>query len=130
MLSGIPPDSRFVDWTSDRAPCYGIVIDSDREIKKFISGGGKREYDFTLHVRLAAENKMSGDNPEWMEKMEQWCDEQNRVKNFPGMPEGCIPVRLSSERGVLCERDRTGRTGLYKIRFRLSYIKQGSENRG
>ena len=123
LLSGIPPDSRFVDWTSDTAVCYGIIIDGDTEIKKFISGGGKREYTFTLQIRLNAENKMSLSNPEWMEQMEQWCSEQNSAKKFPDMPEGCFPAKISAEKGVLYERDKTGKTGLYKIRFRLNYIK-------
>ncbi|MCH5192981.1 MAG: hypothetical protein J1F11_03400 [Oscillospiraceae bacterium] len=113
----------FIDWTSDAAGCYGIITDGDTEIKKFISGGGKREYSFTLQIRLDAEDKRSVKNPEWTEKMKQWCAAQNAAKNFPGMPEGCVPTKISAEGGVLCERDRTGRTGLYKIRFRLNYIK-------
>lgn len=123
LLSGIPPDSRFIDWTSDTAVSYGIIIDSDIEIKKFISGGGKREYNFTLQIRLNAENKMSAENPEWMEQMKKWCADQSSGKNFPDMPDGCIPTKISAERGVLYERDRTGKTGLYKIRFKLKYIK-------
>ena len=124
LLEHISPDSRFIDWTSDTADCCGIIFNSDAEIKKFISGGGKREYNFTLQIRLNAENKMSPENHEWMEQMEQWCACQNSAGNFPAMPEGCTPTKISAEKGVLSERDKTGKTGLYKIRFKLNYIKK------
>lgn len=123
LLEGIPPENRFIDWTPDREISCGIIPEGDAEIKKFISGGGKREFSFALQIRLMAENKMSAENPEWMEKMKQWCDVQNAEKKFPDMPDGCTPTKISAEGGVLYERDKTGKTGLYKIRFKLNYIK-------
>ena len=124
LLSGMSPDSSFVDWVSDAAGCYGIIPESDSVIKKFITGGGKREYVFTLQIRLMAEDKRSIENPRWMEEMERWCAAQRSEKNFPVMPDGCVPTKISAEKGVLFERDKAGRTGLYKIRFRLNYIKK------
>ena len=124
LLERIPPESSFVDWVSDTGCSYGIIPEGDSEIKKFISGGGKREYLFTLQIRLMAENKRSAENPEWMEEMERWCASRNIKKNFPSMPEGYVPTKISAEKGVLYERDKTGKTGLYKIRFRLNYIKK------
>lgn len=124
LLSGISPESRFVDWVSDTGCSYGIIPEGDEEIKKFIADGGKREYSFTLQIRLMSEDKRSAKNPEWIEEMERWCVLQNSGKNFPAMPEGCTPTKISAEKGVLYERDKTGKTGLYKIRFKLNYIKK------
>lgn len=120
LLSGIS----FIDWVSEATDSYGIIPEGDSVIKKFITGGGKREYSFTLQVRLAAEDKRSAENTRWMEKMEQWCEDQNSAKNFPHMPDGCVPAKISAEKGVLYERDKAGRTGLYKMRFKLNYIKK------
>ena len=50
----------------------------------------------------------------------------NAAKNFPVMPKGCTPTKLSAANGSLFERDKTGNTGLYQIQFKLSYIKKGS----
>lgn len=113
-----------VDWVSDTVGSYGIIPESDSEIKKFISGGGKREFSFSLQIRLETENKKSIENPELMEEIERWCAVRNAEKNFPHMGSGCIPTKISAEKGVLHERDKAGRTGLYKIRFKLNYIKK------
>lgn len=54
LLKEIPLKARHVDWTSGDANNYGIMFDSDSLVKPFISGGGKREYNFTLFVRKFA----------------------------------------------------------------------------
>lgn len=125
LLAEIPLKGRYIDWTSPNANNYGIIIDSDVKIKSFITGGGKYEYNFLLQVRLRAEDKKSLENAEWVERMEAWCREQTAAKNFPQMPKGCTPTKLSAENGTLAERDKTGNTGLYQIQFKLYYIKSG-----
>ena len=114
----------FVDWVPETAGSYGIIPESDSEIKKFITGGGKREFSFSLQIRLVTEDKRSAENPGLMEEIEKWCAAQNAGKNFPVMRSGCIPTKISAEKGVLSERDKAGRTGLYKMRFKLNYIKK------
>ena len=115
--------SCFVDWVPDTAGSYGIIPESDSGIKKFITGGGIREYIFNLQIRLMSEDKKSPENLKLMEDIEQWCTLKDKEKNFPHMPAGCTPTKISAEKGALCERDKAGRTGLYKIRFRVNYIK-------
>lgn len=126
LLAEIPLKSRYIDWTSATANNYGIIVDSNNLIRSFISGGGKYEYNFFVQARLRAEDKKSLENAEWVERMEAWCREQTAAKNFPAMPKGCTPTKLSAENGSLFERDKTGNTGLYQIQFKLSYIKKGS----
>lgn len=126
LLAEIPLKDRFIDWTDPTANNYGIIIDSDVKIKSFITGGGKYEYNFFLQARLRAEDKKSLENAEWVERMETWCREQTAAKNFPKMPEGCTPTKLSASNGSLFERDKTGKTGLYQIQFKLNYTKSES----
>lgn len=125
LLKEIPLKARHVDWTSGDANNYGIMFDSDSLVKPFISGGGKHEYNFSLQARLRTEDKKSLENAEWVERMEAWCREQTAAKNFPAMPKGCTPTKLSAANGSLFERDKTGNTGLYQIQFKLNYIKSG-----
>ena len=127
LLDEIPVKARHVDWTSGDADNYGIMFDSDNLVKSFISGGGKHEYNFALFVRRFAKEDVDRlANSEFMERLQDWCGKQNREKNFPAMPKGCTPTKLSAENGMLFERDKTGNTGLYQIQFKLSYIKKGS----
>lgn len=125
LLAEIPLKARYIDWTASNANNYGIIIDSDVKIKSFISGGGKYEYNFFVQARLRAEDKKSLENAEWVERMEEWCREQTAAKNFPKMPNGCTPTKLSAANGSLFERDKTGNTGLYQIQFKLNYTKSG-----
>ena len=126
LLAEIPLKSRYIDWTSSTANNYGIIVDGDVLIKSFISGGGKHEYNFALFVRKFAKEDVDRlANTEFMERLQDWCNKQNAAKNFPAMPKGCTPTKLSAENGMLFERDKTGNTGLYQIQFKLNYIKSG-----
>lgn len=124
LLAEIPLKGH-IDWTTADANNYGIIIDSDVVIKSFISGGGKHQYNFMLQARLRTEDKDSLVNAEWVERMGTWCNAQTAAKNFPKMPKGCTPTKLSAENGMLFERDKNGKTGLYQIQFKLYYTKSG-----
>lgn len=124
LLNEIPLKG-YIDWTSDKEDNYGIFRDSDVLVKSFISGGGKYEYNFVLRARLKTEHKESLENTEWVERMEQWCADQTAAKNFPIMPKGCTPTKISAENGSLFEYDKNGKTGLYIIQFKLKYTKSG-----
>lgn len=115
----------YIDWVADGNENYGIIIDTDVEVKRFISGGGKHEYNFVLQARLKNEDKAKLDNAEWVERMSNWCADQSRAKNFPAMPKGCTPTKLTSANGMLFERDKTGKTALYQLQFKLNYNKSG-----
>ena len=126
LLGEIPVKGRHVDWTSSDADNYGIMLDSDNLVKPFISGGGKYEYNFTLFVRKFAKEDVDRlANTEFVERLQDWCNKQNAAKNFPAMPKGCTPTKLSCANGMLYDRDKAGNTGLYQIQFKLNYIKSG-----
>ncbi|MBP1560369.1 MAG: hypothetical protein J6C96_03890 [Oscillospiraceae bacterium] len=125
LLAEIPLKDRHIDWTSDTAGNYGIFVDSDVLAKPFISGGGKYEYNFVLQARLSTLDGKMLENAEFVERMGDWCAAQSAAKNFPAMPKGCTPTKLSAANGMLFERDKTGKTGLYQIQFKLNYIKSG-----
>lgn len=124
LLAEIPVSSKGVDWTDESNKNYGIMPDSDQLLKGFISGGGngKRQYAFALFVRnfttSAVENLA---NAEFIERLQQWCDTQTKLKNFPEMPLGCTPTKITAENGFLFELDKNGKTGLYQIQFKLIY---------
>ncbi len=126
LLEEIPLKDKHVDWTSKSAVNYGIMVDSDNVIKKFITGGGKCEYNFAIFVRKFA--KLDAErlqNNEFLERLQNWVSEQNAAKNFPVMPSGCTPTKLSAVNCMLFEYDKDGKTGLYQIQFKLSYTKSG-----
>lgn len=124
LLSEIPVSKKAIDWTDETADNYGITPDGDSLLKGFISGGGngKRQYAFALFVRkftLTDLNNLA--NSEFLERLQAWCDTQTKLKNFPEMPLGCTPTKITASNGFLFELDKTGKTGLYQIQFKLIY---------
>jgi hypothetical protein len=124
LLSEIPVSKKAIDWTDESNPNYGIVPDGDSLLRGFISGGGngKRQYAFAVFVRnfttTAVENLS---NAEFIERLQQWCDTQTKIKYFPEMPLGCSPTKITADNGFLFELDKNGRSGLYQIQFKLIY---------
>lgn len=122
LLAEIPVSSKGVDWTDPNNPNYGIVPDGDIILKSFISGGGngKRQYAFALQVRKFTQSAVENlSNSGFIERLQNWCDTQTVLKNFPEMPSGCYPTKIIAENGFLFEQN--GKTGLYQLQFKLIY---------
>lgn len=124
LLSEIPISEKNIDWTDGTKQNYGIVPDSDILLKGFISGGGngKRQYAFALQVRKFTTSDVENlANSEFIERLQRWCDTQTKLKNFPEMPSGCTPTKITAENGFLFELDKNGKSGLYQLQFNLIY---------
>lgn len=128
LLSSIEIKKRHIDWTDETAGNYGICPDGDTLIKGFISGGGngKRLYSFSIFIRQTAfEDYQRLANSKFIEDLQAWCEAQSKLKNFPTLPTGCNPTKITTENGMIFEFDKTGKTGQYQIPFKLFYIKTG-----
>ena len=113
---------RFIDWTDDSDDNYGIMPDGEKTIRKFIAGGGKFQYNFTLYIKkLSTSDAVRLKNAELLEKVQHWCEENNRNKVFPEMPSGCTPTRITAENAMLIEQG--GNKNTYQIQFTLIYTK-------
>lgn len=51
VLADFKVVKRFIDWTDDSDDNYGIMPDGEKAIRKFITGGGKFQYNFTLYIK-------------------------------------------------------------------------------
>lgn len=124
-LSGFKVGKRFIDWTDDSGENYGIMPDGEKTIKKFITGGGKMQYNFTLYVKkLNKDDAQRLKNAELLEAVQRWCDENNLAKRFPQLPSGCTPTKITAENAMLIEQGTNNNT--YQIQFTLLYTKGGN----
>lgn len=122
LLAMIPLKDRHIDWTNANSPNYGIFPDEDITVKKFISGGGKHEYNFMVKFRLTANELKELENAEFVENMKKWAAEKNAAKEFPVLPEGCTPTAIEAASGIMDERDNSKKTALYSMQFKLKYM--------
>ena len=101
---------------------YGIMPDGEKAIRKFITGGGKYQYNFTLYIkRLSTSDAARLKNAELLEKVQHWCNANNLNKVFPQLPVGCTPTKITAENAMLIEQGIKNNT--YQIQFTMLYTK-------
>lgn len=121
-LADFKVGKRFVDWTDDTDDNYGIMPDGEKAIRKFITGGGKYQYNFTLYIkRLSTSDAARFKNAELLEKVQRWCNANNLNKVFPQLPDGCTPTKITAENAMLIEQGIKNNT--YQIQFTMLYTK-------
>lgn len=121
-LADFKVGKRFVDWTDDTDDNYGIMPDGEKAIRKFITGGGKYQYNFTLYIkRLSTSDAARLKNAELLEKVQHWCNANNLNKVFPPLPDGCTPTKITAENAMLIEQGIKNNT--YQIQFTMLYTK-------
>ncbi len=121
-LSDFKIGKRHIDWTDDSDDNYGIMPDGEKAIRKFITGGGKFQYNFTLYIkRLSSSDAARLKNAELLERVQRWCEGNNLKKIFPEMPSGCTPTKITAENAMLIEH--SGNKNTYQIQFTLIYTK-------
>ena len=121
-LADFKVGKRFVDWTDDSDENYGIMPDGEKAVRKFITGGGKFQYNFTLYIKkLSTSDAQRIKNAELLENVQRWCEKNNLAKVFPQLPSGCTPTKITAENAMLIEQDKNNNT--YQIQFTMLYTK-------
>ena len=121
-LADFKVGKRFVDWTDDSDENYGIMPDGEKAVRKFITGGGKFQYNFTLYIKkLSTSDAQRIKNAELLENVQRWCEKNNLAKVFPQLPNGCTPTKITAENAMLIEQGKNNNT--YQIQFVLIYTK-------
>lgn len=124
LLSEIPSKKRFIDWTAADSENYGIFPDGDILLKKFINGGGKRQYNFTLYInRITAEDDMRLRNAAFLERLQNWCEDKTITHELPELPTGMSCTKIEAANGMLAEIPPGKKYGKYLIQFKLFYMK-------
>lgn len=122
VLDCFTAKNRHIDWTDESNDNYGITPDGEKQLRKFISGGGKYQYNFTLNIRkLKQSDAQRLKNAELLEQLQHWCEEQTMKKNLPVLPDGCIATKISAENAMLLEEGTSRNT--YQIQFTMLYTK-------
>lgn len=124
ILSEIPAKRRYIDWTDADNVNFGIMPDGDIPLKKFINGGGKHQYCFTLYInRMTAEDESRLRNAEFLERLQSWCEDRTIAHELPILPAGMTCTRVEAANGMLSEIPPNKKYGKYLIQFKLIYMK-------
>lgn len=127
ILSEIPANKRHISRTEADSENFGIIPDGTIPVRKFINGGGKYQYAFTLVFnKMTAEDETSLKNIEFIEKFQEWCSKQSLLGNLPELPENHTATKLEAIDGILSEIPKNQKYGKYLIECKLYYIMKGS----
>lgn len=117
-LQDFAAKNRHIDWTDETNNSYGIYQDGEKVVKKFIGGGGKMQYSFTLYVRkVSATDAQRLQDAELLERVQKWCNDNSLGKILPQLPAGCTPTKIVAENAAMVDK------GVYQIQFNLFYVK-------
>lgn len=120
-LSSIKVGKRFIDWT-DESDSYGIMPDGEKQLRRFITGGGKYQYNFTLYIKkLNKGDAQLLSNAELLENVQNWCRGNNRKRLYPELPTGCTCTDITATNGGLIDTGEKNNT--YQIQFTMLYTK-------
>ena len=115
-----------VNALGDQAIEYAIETGIfDPILRTYVNGDTERQYQFNFVSReyFSMDRVQSLQSSEFYEKLADWVETQNRLENFPELPEGCEPRSLS----VLTPGyvfDASMRNARYQIQLQLTYYKE------
>lgn len=94
-------------------------------VRYYVNGDTDRIYQFNFSSReyYSLDRLQNIGVSAFYEKFAEWVEEQNKIGNYPEMPEGCYPQQLSVlSPGYLY--DATMKSARYQIQLQLDYIKE------
>ena len=110
------------DQLETDAEGYSILPTGTKELTRDMTGAVTRQYNFVIAAtRMSADDVMRLDNCNFMERVQEWGEEQNR-KGVPLTDAEFISITASD--GGLSEWDENYQYGVYKIVGALIYEKE------
>ncbi len=101
------------------------VLPTNPIVQTYINGGTIRQYLFSIGSReyYALDMLQNISNSEFYEQLQEWFEEQDKLKNFPniGKDKEVQNIELVTS-GYLFATDR--KTARYQMQFRIVYFKE------
>ena len=94
-------------------------------VKTYVNGDSDRVYQFNFGSRefYTMDRIQNIQNSAFYEDFADWIEEQDRLGNYPEMPEGCTPQELAvMSPGYIF--DMSMRSARYQIQLQLNYYKE------
>lgn len=98
-------------------------------VQTYVDGSTVRQYQFNFNSReaYAMDRVLAIQNESFYEDFCNWVEEQNALRNFPEMPEGCEAQALT----VLAPGymlDASMENAFYQVQLQLQYFKEAPKN--
>ena len=114
-----------IDLADEMPTNYAIVPNGDKIIARYVAGGEKHQYSFSLMVReFTFQDVERVENAAFLEKFSDWICDQVAARNFPDFGEDKEITMIECANGFLYQLDETGEKGLYQIQCQIYYTRR------
>ena len=115
--------------TTDENDTVIAPIVSDYAVKKYVDGTSVRQYDFAViqYRKYNSEVPNVTENVETIfdvEKAMAWIEEQNRNRNFPEFPDGCVITKVENLQDMPEVAGINETNAKYMFSCRISYVER------
>jgi len=112
------------DQTDSEPVNYSIQTSGLVKLSEDILGNQTWQYNALLQSREYTADDISRLNAsEFTENLIFWVENQNMIRNFPELDNGCDPIKISADNGMLLALDEDGDRGIYQIQLHLTFNK-------
>ena len=113
-----------MDIQSAKIDSYSLVKEPVRNIKPYVSGKKVITDHYMLQARLSSQtNTDCIENNGFGEALEGWVSEQNKVKNFPQIPDATVQS-ISITTPFYLGRIDTNNSSIYQLTVAIKYEKE------
>ena len=88
------------------------AVTSDEWVRRYVDGGGIKNYNFVLsqYAPLVCQSNTPANivTLDAFERVAEWIDLQNRLKNYPAFPVGCEIQKIEVTPAGVAASDETG----------------------
>lgn len=112
----------FTAYNAETSGNVGVYDDGETLISKDMTGNQHKRHKYALVARNASMkdiDRITAVN--FCQNFQSWIDDQERLENYPEMPENHQAFSISAQNARLSGRSQDGKTATFEIPFEITY---------
>lgn len=120
----------FMDIVQGNPHVLAVSPSSDHTIKRYLNGDEVKEANFQIYLNAyTQENYDRIQNTQLVDKIKEWINKQNKIKNFPEIGENKYCRKIEANNGMIYDTNQNGE-GLYLLQVKITYYEKWKIEKG
>jgi hypothetical protein len=114
----------LTDRPDEYPESYALAPSGNSRVSTDITGCRTYQNNYVFYAKAAAADEVDRqDNHAFLESLTDWLEVQDRTGNYPVLPDGCSPEKLTVSNALLFDMLEDG-TGIYQVQIQFTYTKR------
>lgn len=114
----------FMDIVQGNPYALAVSPSSENVIKRYLNGDEVKEANFQIYLNAyTQENYDRVQNTQFVDKMKEWINRQNKMKVFPEIGENKTCRKIEANNGMIYDTNQNGE-GLYLLQVKITYYEK------